>query len=98
MDERQACSVLGVRGGATRAEVDGAYRARLKALRPDLPGHDDGTVLARLRAARDLLRAAGGRERRDPRRRPVAPADPRPLRRSTWLQHEPRPRSVDVLL
>ena len=79
-----AAALLGCRHGATRTEVQAAYRRTLHSARPDL-GAVDGEWLPRVQAARELLLACAPPERRRrPRRDASAPAAFLPLRRSAW--------------
>lgn len=86
-------TLLGCRRGATRAEVQGAYRSALLRERPDL-GAVDGAWLTRVQAARDLLLSmAPPDRRRRARRAPMPPSAYLPLRRSAWgLVDEPENR------
>ena len=94
----EAAALLGCRVGATGREVRAAYRATLRAGRPDLGG-SDAAWLQRVQAARDLLLADAAPERR--RRDRAGGEGPRsylPLRRSTWTVEAPRGPRVDVRL
>ncbi len=48
--------ILGVRPGATRDEIDAAYRKKAKLFHPDAPGGSD-SAMVELNKARDTLRA-----------------------------------------
>ena len=86
-------TVLGCRRGATRGEVQAAYRRAVLRERPDL-GAVDGAWLRRVQAARDLLLACAPPDRRRRARREASlPASYLPLRRSAWgLVEEPANR------
>ena len=77
-------SLLGCRRGATRAEVQAAYRRALHRERPDL-GAVDGEWVTRMQAARDLLLACAPPDRRRRARRdPTPPSSYLPRRRASW--------------
>jgi hypothetical protein len=91
-------TALGCRRGATRGEVQSAYRRALHRERPDL-GTMDGDRLVRLRAARDLLLACAPPDRRRRvRREPAPPASYLPLRRSAWGLVDPPPSRLEMRL
>jgi hypothetical protein len=48
-------AVIGVRLGATRAEIRGAYRRRALEIHPDVAGRDSTAEMAALNHARDWL-------------------------------------------
>lgn len=94
---RLAAGVLAVRGGASPAEVMSAFRRLAREAHPDTGG---GTVeqLEQLVAARDLLLAYAGPDRRRRRREAT---DPQVLRRAVLRRRdrwspEPPASSIDV--
>jgi uncharacterized protein (DUF1800 family) len=87
--------VLGCRAGASRAEVMAAYRDAVRRLRPDL-GAPDAPRPAALQAARDLLLAVAGTDRRRrPREQHVAGRDMTAYRRSRWGLVDEKDSAVD---
>ncbi len=84
LDLAAAETLLGCRRGATRAEVQAAYRRTLHKERPDLGGVD-GARVRELQAARDLLLAfAPPDRRRRVRQEAGSPASYLPMRRAVW--------------
>ena len=97
LSAEQAQALLGSRPGATAREVRADYRRTVRAGGPDTGG-EDGAWLTRVQAARDVLLACAGPDRRRRDRGPGAPVWSRhPLRRSTWLLEDAR-REVDLRL
>jgi hypothetical protein len=91
-------SLLGCRRGASRAEVQAAYRRALHRERPDL-GAVDGEWVTRVQSARDLLLACAPPDRRRRPRREAAPASSYlPLRRSSWGLTPERDSRIEVRL
>lgn len=90
-----ARDLLGVRPGATVAEVYAAFRAAVKAARPDL-GHTDTDWVPRMQQARDLLVQAAEPDRRRARRGERSLREVLPLRRSTWAQQPPSSPSMKI--
>ena len=97
-DASAAARLLGCREGATGAEVRAAFRARVKAVRPDLGGVE-GDLVVELQGARDVLIAVAPPDRRRRARRDAGtPSSWLPLRRSAWGLAEPAAPSVEVRL
>ena len=90
-----ARELLDVRPGATAAEVMTAYRAAVKAARPDL-GQTDTSWVPRIQAARDLLIQAAEPDRRRTRRAERSLREVLPLRRSTWTHQPPSSPSMKI--
>ena len=77
-------AVLGVRRGANRGEITGAFRARARDLHPDVSGSDTTAEMAALSAARDALLEGAPAEHGSP----SAETERRP--RPDWaIAHEP---------
>jgi hypothetical protein len=90
--------LLGCRPGATSGEVRYAYRRALLQARPDL-GHVNGTWMAQVQQARDLLLAVAPHDRRrHPRHESRPPAQVEPLRRSSWDVTPPPQPALDLAL
>lgn len=96
LDLTTAEALLDCRAGATREEVQSAYRRAVRRHRPDLDRVDRGWI-GRVQAARDLLAAHAPPERRRRRRRGDPPGVER-LRRATWGLVDPPERDVDLRL
>jgi len=90
-----ARELLDVRAGATVAEVYAAFRAAVKAARPDL-GHTETDWVPRMQQARDLLVQAAEPDRRRSRRGERSLREVLPLRRSTWAQQPPSAPSLKI--
>ena len=69
--EDSAYSALGLRAGATRAQVDEAYRRLIKRYHPDMPEGDPGRAAEINRAYAQLRRQGAAVSVRPPRRPPV---------------------------
>src|SRR5690242_13446066 len=91
----RARELLDVRPGASMAEVTAAYRAAVKAARPDL-GRTDTDWVPRMQRARDLLLQAAEPDRRRRRRDARTLREVIPLRRSTWTQQPPSAPSMKI--
>ncbi len=65
--------VLGVDRGATRAEVQRAFRAKAREVHPDVSGGDTTDAMAALSAARDDLLRHAPKDRRSTSGAHVAP-------------------------
>jgi hypothetical protein len=97
-DVTRARVLLGCRPGATSGEVRYAYRRALLQARPDL-GHVNGTWIAQVQEARDLLLELAPQDRRrHPRSEAVPPSQVEPLRRSSWDVGVAEPARLDLAL
>jgi hypothetical protein len=91
-------TLLGCRRGATRVEVQAAYRRTLHRERPDL-GAVDGARLRDVQAARDLLLACAPPDRRRRARREAGSAAPYlSMRRSVWGLVDERQSRLELRL
>jgi curved DNA-binding protein CbpA len=75
--------LLRLREGACPAEIRTAFRAAIREMRPDVGG-STAEQLDELRAARELLLAAAGRDRRRHSREESRYDNPALLRKATW--------------
>jgi hypothetical protein len=75
--------LLRCRAGACPSEIRAAFRAAVRAVRPDL-GQATAEELDDLRRARDVLLANAGNDRRRHNRQEQAYPNPALLRRETW--------------
>lgn len=99
LSQTDALRLLGLQAGATRAEVDKAYRHRILAAHPDLASDEDdrrrrADDAVRVNLARDLLVAQGtGPARAEPAPEPSTPRPSRPHPRPTPpTAHSTKPR------